>query len=105
MNDRVESETIKTMFPDANKHLLVSSTKAAHGHMLGAAGAIEAIATILAINNNIIPPTINFSEKDPQCDIPLVVNQSLQCEVDYAMCSSFAFGGLNTILLFSQYQG
>ena len=57
-------QQLHTMFPDAEKHLLVSSTKAAHGHLLGATGAIETIATILAIKNNIIPPTINFTEKD-----------------------------------------
>lgn len=103
-NDHVESTTIRAVFPEADKHLLVSSTKAAHGHMLGATGATEMIATVLAIKHKLIPPTLNFVERDPGCDIPLVVNTPHPCEIDYALCSSFAFGGLNAILAVRRFQ-
>ena len=103
MNDSIESTTIRNVFPEANNHLLVSSTKASHGHMLGAAGAVETIATVLAIKHKIIPPNIHFSEADPACDIPLVINQARACDIDYALCSSFAFGGLNAVLTLRRY--
>lgn len=103
-NDHIESSTIRTMFPQAKEHLLVSSTKGAHGHLLGATGAVEAISTVLAIKHQVIPPTINFLEQDEQCDIPLVTNAAQQHPVEYAMSSSFAFGGLNAILLFKKYE-
>jgi len=98
VNDEVESATIRAVFPDAHQHLWVSSTKAAHGHLLGASGALETVATALAIKHQLIPPTLNFLEPDPLCDIPLVVNQARPSEIEYALCSSFAFGGLNAIL-------
>lgn len=103
VNDEIESKTIRTLFPNADKHLLVSSTKGAHGHLLGATGAIETIATVLAIKHQTIPPTINFIEKDPNCDLPLVTNQAYQSPIEYALCSSFAFGGLNAVLALRDY--
>jgi len=71
-----------------------------HGHTLGAAGAIEAVATILAFRNGIVPPTINFTEPDPECDINLVANESQAAVMDYGLSNSFAFGGLNAVLAF-----
>ncbi len=102
-NDHVESTTIRAAFPHANQHLWVSSTKAAHGHLLGATGATETIATILAIKHQLIPPTLNFLEADPACDVPLVVNTARPTEIDYAVCSTFAFGGLNAILVLRRF--
>ncbi|KTD12094.1 3-oxoacyl-ACP synthase [Legionella gratiana] len=103
INDEIESKTIRTLFPNADEHLLVSSTKGAHGHLLGATGAIETVATALAIKHKTIPPTLNFIEKDLNCDIPLVTNQAYQFPIDYALCSSFAFGGLNAVLALRRY--
>lgn len=103
VNDQVESTTIRAIFPNAKDHLWVNSTKGAHGHLLGATGAIEAITTTLAIKHKIIPPTTNFVEHDEACNIPLVVNKARACEIDYALSSSFAFGGLNAIIVFRQY--
>lgn len=104
MNDQVETTTIQTIFPNRNNTLWVSSTKAAHGHLLGATGAAETIATVLAIKHALIPPTIHFEERDPACDLPLVVNEARPCEIEYALCSSFAFGGLNAILVLRRFQ-
>jgi nodulation protein E len=104
INDEVESQTIRTVFPDAKHHLLVSSTKGAHGHLLGAAGAIETIATVLAIQHKLIPPTINFTEKSPECDVPLVTNQAAPHTINHALCSSFAFGGLNAVLALGRFE-
>lgn len=103
LNDSIESTTINKMFPQAKQHLLVSSTKAAHGHLLGATGAIETIATVLALKHQIIPPTLNYSVSDPACDLPLVVNHSQSCDIDYAMNASFAFGGLNAALVLRHF--
>lgn len=104
VNDQIETRTIHSNFPEAEKHLKISSTKGAHGHLLGASGAIETIATVLAIKHQTIPPTLNFSETDPNCDLPLVVNQAQHCDIDYALCSTFAFGGLNAILALRGYR-
>lgn len=103
LNDEVESKTINTIFPKAKNHLLVSSTKSSHGHLLGATGAIETIATVLSLKHKTIPPTINFIEKANDCDLPLVTNHAYQHEIDYALCSSFAFGGLNAVLALRHY--
>jgi nodulation protein E len=97
LNDVVESGAIRRVF--GARPVAVSSTKSMHGHTLGAAGAIEAIATALALHNGVLPPTANFSERDPQCDIDVIANaaRSLRCE--YAMSNSLAFGGLNAVLV------
>ncbi len=80
--------------------MLVSSTKSMHGHALGAAGALEAIATVLALRRSLIPPTANFNERDPDCDLDVVPNQPRQAAIEYALSNSFAFGGLNAVLAF-----
>jgi nodulation protein E len=71
-----------------------------HGHALGAAGAIEAIATLLALSNGVLPPTANFTEPDPACDLDVIPNQARAAQVEYALSNSFAFGGLNAVLAF-----
>jgi nodulation protein E len=99
-NDPVESTAIREVFgPHADK-IGVSSTKSMHGHALGAAGALEAIATILALYYGILPPTANFNERDPECDLDYVPNQPRALRVEAALSNSFAFGGLNAVVAF-----
>ncbi len=97
-NDVMEAAAIRQVFGKHAYQLLVSSTKSMHGHTLGAAGAIEAVATILALHNQRVPPTINFNEPDPACDLDIVPNQSRAAELRYALSNSFAFGGLNAAI-------
>ena len=99
-NDAIESRAIREVLGDQADVALVSSTKSMHGHTLGAAGAIEAIATVLALRDGIVPPTINFNESDPECNVNVVVNQAKRAEMEYALSNSFAFGGLNAVLAF-----
>ncbi len=91
---------IRASFGAHSPKIWVSSTKSMHGHALGAAGAIEAIATVLALHKGVIPPTANFTELDPQCEINVVANESLPAQVECALSNSFAFGGLNAVLAF-----
>lgn len=97
-NDPTETKAIRTVFGDAADKVLVSSTKAMHGHALGAAGALELIATLGAMHSGIVPPTINFTEADPECDLDYVPNQARERQVKSAVSNSFAFGGLNAVL-------
>jgi nodulation protein E len=97
-NDSAESRAIRTVFGAHAGKLLVSSTKSMHGHALGAAGALEAVATVLALGTGIIPPTANFTEADPECDLDVVPNVARQAKVRCALSNSFAFGGLNAVL-------
>ena len=97
-NDPTETKAIRSVFRDAADKLLVSSTKAMHGHALGAAGALELIATLGAMNSGIVPPTINFTEADPECDLDYVPNEARERQVKSAVSNSFAFGGLNAVL-------
>jgi nodulation protein E len=99
-NDPNESRAIQSVFGDHAKNLAVTSTKSAHGHALGAAGALEGVATILAIKNGVVPPTINFNEPDPECALDYVPNEAREVEIDGALSNSFAFGGLNAVLAF-----
>lgn len=99
-NDVVESSAIREVFGSSVGNIRVSSTKSMHGHTLGAAGAIEAVATILAIRHGIVPPTINFLGRDPECDLNVVANEPQTAAMEYALSNSFAFGGLNAVLLF-----
>jgi nodulation protein E len=103
-NDPMESQAIRKVFGSHADKVAVSSTKSMHGHTLGAAGAIEAAATILAIHKNDLPPTANFNEPDPECDIDVIANEARPREVEAAMSNSFAFGGLNAVLAFRRYQ-
>ena len=99
-NDATETEAIRAVFGSHANRLLVSSTKSMHGHALGAAGALEAAATLAALRGGIIPPTANFTAPDPACDLDVVPNHSRPGEVEWAMSNSFAFGGLNAVLVF-----
>lgn len=99
-NDPVEAKSIREVFGRHADRLLVSSTKSMHGHALGAAGAIEGIATVLALQRGTIPPNCNFTAPDPECNLNLVVNKPQLATVDYALSNSFAFGGLNAVLAF-----
>lgn len=99
-NDREESSAIHKVFGEHARHICVSSTKSMHGHTLGAAGAIEAMATVLALERGVAPPTINFTEPDPECDLNVVPNAARPISTEYAMSNSFAFGGLNAVIVF-----
>jgi len=104
LNDATESTAINAAFGKHAKNVLVSSTKAAHGHALGAAGALEAVATALALEDQLFPPTCNFTEADAACNVNLIANEPQRAKVRYALSNSFAFGGLNAVLLFRQHQ-
>jgi nodulation protein E len=97
VNDPMESAAIRSVFGDK---VAVSSTKSMHGHALGAAGALEAVATALALQNGLLPPTANFTERDPECQVDIVANEARAQQVEYALSNSFAFGGLNAVLAF-----
>jgi nodulation protein E len=99
-NDPVETRAIRAVFGAHADKLAVSSTKSMHGHALGAAGALEAVATILALHHGVLPPTANYDERDPECDLDYVPNQARSIEVGAALSNSFAFGGLNAVLAF-----
>jgi nodulation protein E len=101
-NDATETSAIRQTFGAHADRLVVSSTKSMHGHTLGAAGAIEAAATALAVHGGFIPPTVNYRVPDPRCDLDVAPNQSRQAPINYAMSNSFAFGGLNAVLLFKR---
>ena len=100
LNDKIETKAIKSVFKDKSKDLFINSTKSMTGHLLGAAGAIEAIATILALNNNYIPPTINYKDLDPDCDLNYIPNKGLSQSIDYGLSNSFGFGGHNSVIIF-----
>ena len=100
VNDPTETRAIREVFGAHADLALVSSTKSMHGHALGAAGAIEAVATVLALRDGRIPPTINFTGPDPECNLNLVVNETRTAAADFALSNSFAFGGLNAVLAF-----
>jgi nodulation protein E len=102
-NDPVETRAIRAVFCAHADKLAVSSTKSMHGHALGAAGAIEAVATILALQHGILPPTANFTLPDPECDLDYIPNQARPQQVEAALSNSFAFGGLNAVLAFRTY--
>jgi nodulation protein E len=99
-NDPVESSAIREVFGAHADKIGVSSTKSMHGHALGAAGALEAIATILALYHGILPPTANFNERDPECDLDYIPNRPRARRVEAALSNSFAFGGLNAVVAF-----
>jgi nodulation protein E len=100
VNDANEAEAIRQVFGSHADKIAVSSTKSMHGHALGAAAAMEAAATVLALHHNVLPPTANFTEIDPACQLDLIANQARIAEVEYAISNSFAFGGLNASLVF-----
>jgi nodulation protein E len=99
-NDPIETRAIHQVFGSYASTLACSSTKSMHGHALGAAGALEAVATVMALHDGILPPTANFTEADAECDLDYIPNQARHAPVECALSSSFAFGGLNAVLAF-----
>jgi nodulation protein E len=100
VNDPMESAAIRSVF---DHPVAVSSTKSMHGHALGAAGALEAVATVMGLQQGVLPPTANFTERDPECDVDVIVNEARPQQVEYALSNSFAFGGLNAVLAFRRF--
>lgn len=103
--DELETAAIKTVFGEHAYKLAVSSTKSMTGHLLGAAGGVEAIATILCIYEGIVPPTVNLDNPDPECDLDYVPNKAREMHVGHAVSNSFGFGGTNACLLFKKFEG
>jgi 3-oxoacyl-[acyl-carrier-protein] synthase II len=104
LNDKSETAAIKTVFGEAAYSIPISSTKSMTGHLLGAAGAIEAVFCVKVINEGLVPPTINYDQPDPECDLDYVPNTARQKQVSVAMSNSFGFGGHNAVVIFSRYQ-
>ena len=103
-NDKFETIAIKRLFGEHAGRLAVSSTKSMTGHLLGAAGGVEAIATTLALHHGILPPTINYEKPDPECDLDYVPNQARKQDVEVALSNAFGFGGTNATLAFKKYR-
>jgi nodulation protein E len=99
-NDSTETRAIRQVFGAHAERLALSSTKSLHGHALGATGALEAAATLLALRDGLLPPTANFTTPDPECDLDVIPNVARALRVQYALSNSFAFGGLNAVLAF-----
>ena len=102
-NDRLETLAIKRLFGEHARTVAISSTKSMTGHLLGAAGGLEAGITVLAIRHQLIPPTINYEIPDPECDLDYVPNVKRAAKIDYALSNSFGFGGTNGALLFKRF--
>jgi nodulation protein E len=98
-NDPTETAAIRAVFGAHANRLAVSSTKSMHGHALGAGAALECLASVIALRDGILPPTANFNEPDPECDLDVIPNHARVQQVEYAMSNSFAFGGLNAVLV------
>jgi 3-oxoacyl-[acyl-carrier-protein] synthase II len=103
--DKVEVVALKRVFGDHARRMAISSTKSMTGHLLGAAGGLEAGITALALKTQMLPPTINYQHPDPDCDLDVVPNAARKADVNYALSNSFGFGGTNGALLFRRYQG
>ena len=99
LNDPTETQVVKEVFGEHARRVQISSTKSMHGHTMGAAGAVELVATVMAIERGVIPPTANFTRPDPECDLDYVPNQAREKRLGVALSNSFAFGGLNAVLL------
>jgi nodulation protein E len=97
-NDPTEVAAIRSVFGPHAERLAISSTKSMHGHALGAAAALECLAAALTLRDGVLPPTANFNEPDPQCDLDVIPNHARRAQVEYALSNSFAFGGLNAVL-------
>jgi nodulation protein E len=104
-NDANEVRAIRQVFGAHADELAISSTKSMHGHALGAAGALEAFATVMALRDGVLPPTVGFTEMDPDCNLDVVPNIARKKQVEYGLSNSFAFGGLNAVLAFRHWEG
>lgn len=100
LNDSIETAAVKLAFGQHARSLSISSTKSMTGHMLGASGAVEAVITAMAVAEGYLPPTINYKEPDPECDLDIVPNRGRQREMEYAMSNSLGFGGHNASVIF-----
>ena len=105
LNDKNETLAVKKVFGDHARKLAMSSTKSMTGHMLGAAGGVEAAITAMALQRGVLPPTTNYVTPDPECDLDYVPNVAREQRIDYAMSNSFGFGGTNAALVLSRYKG
>jgi 3-oxoacyl-[acyl-carrier-protein] synthase II len=105
VNDKVETSAIKQSFGDRAYKIPVSSIKSMMGHLIAAAGSVEAITCLLTLNRGVIPPTMNYETPDPECDLDYVPNSARDVKVDYALSNSFGFGGQNISLIFARYKG
>ena len=103
LNDLTETRVIKEVFKEDARRVAISSTKSMHGHAMGATGAIELVATVMAMERGVIPPTANYSKRDPQCDLDYVPNEAREKPIRAALSNSFAFGGLNAVLLVRRF--
>jgi 3-oxoacyl-[acyl-carrier-protein] synthase II len=103
-NDKIETKAIKSAFGNHAKTLSISSTKSMTGHLLGAAGGIEAVASILSIRNNFLPPTIHYKTPDPECNLNYVPNSAVEKDIQYAMSNTFGFGGHNAVVIFKSFE-
>lgn len=103
-NDSMETQAIRLALGKQAERVAVSSTKSMHGHALGGSGALEAVAVALALKHGVLPPTANYREFDPECDLDVVPNQAREARVEYAISNSFAFGGLNAVLAFRRWE-
>jgi nodulation protein E len=104
-NDVTETRAIREVLGAHADSVAISSTKSMHGHALGASGALEAFATVMALGEGVLPPTISFTEADPECDLDVIPNQARTRQVEIALSNSFAFGGLNAVLAFRRWEG
>ena len=102
LNDAMETKALKEVFGKRAYDLHISSTKSMTGHMMGATGAVEAIASVLALHNGIIPPTINYKEKDEECDLDYTPNKALEADINFAISTSLGFGGHNACIAFKK---
>ncbi|MDD5723768.1 MAG: beta-ketoacyl-ACP synthase II [Syntrophales bacterium] len=105
LNDTYETEAIKAVFGEHSRELAVSSTKSMTGHMLGAAGGVEAIFSVKAIYEGVVPPTINLDNPDPQCDLDYTPHRAQRREIRAAMSNAFGFGGVNSVVVFKRFEG
>jgi len=103
MADAIETKAIKQVFGERASRIPVSSTKSMTGHLLGAAGGIEAVFSVLALHRGILPPTINLEQPDPECDLDYIPNKAREAKVQVALSNSFGFGGVNACVLFKRY--
>jgi 3-oxoacyl-[acyl-carrier-protein] synthase II len=105
MNDSTETAAIKRALGEQAHNITISSTKSMTGHLLGGSGGIEAVATVMAVANDRVPPTINYENPDPDCDLDYIPNESRAQTVEVALSNSFGFGGHNVTLAFKKFKG
>jgi 3-oxoacyl-[acyl-carrier-protein] synthase II len=103
IGDAIETTALKRVFGERAKKVPISSTKSMTGHLLGGAGGLEAGISVLALVDQILPPTVNYENPDPECDLDYVPNQARKASVEYALSNSFGFGGTNASLIFKRW--